>query len=1293
MEVKTPRTRESRVLSHAAHADLGRGPWPSDARGGSGTAAAGAAGAAAAADRVAPGGDDARTAPRRVRLKCYHGGEIRIVGLDERTSVRNLLDRLETDYGFPVTVRYIDEDGELITLATQNDLRELLYMNQSTVKAQVVPNTSAEDVAAYMAEPTPPASAALHPLADRPAPMHQTSPSEDDGSITPGPVPASSSRAPPLQIDAPLADTGARSPVMPTPQATGSATHVHGSSTPSVHPLGTTLPSAGVHMLRRGSADASHTPGLGRPTTGANDRTGYISGMADRPADPSCPGHKDFKWQKGHLLGQGAFGAVYLGLNLFSGEMMAVKQLDTNEVSARELAALQHEIQLLQGMQHPNIVRYIGTERAGDTLSIFLEYVPGGSIRQILSRFGKLDEGIVRSYTRQLLLGLEYLHQNGIAHRDVKGGNVLLDNDGTIKLADFGASKRISQASTAGSAGGTGGNLKGTPMWMAPEVIREQQTAKGWKKADIWSVGCTVLEMLTGQPPWSEFTNAVTAMYHIACVESVPAFPPNISEACADFLRLCFKRDPAQRPDVTLLLLHSWVAHSVHGIRRAPSAFGSRAGQVRPSTADHDGWRSRSSALGSPAVVAELPDASNLWGMPVLNQSLGRAAIAGGPADGAGAGHATSGITLEKPGTRAASAAIASRATGNARAKQPRVTSARPAMTRAPTSSAAAAVMRGRTASLESVHSEEEMGLSSIDDDAMVALMQGAPTAAQHMWRSQNVIDSVRGLPSPATSERTAPAVGDMSHSRSGPPASPTGMPSTAAAAAAATQRSPQTSPVHMSSANHSDASSPTMLQPVILPGTAGMSGPRASGAPSSNSSQVQGDSPRAVRMAPSVDTSATAKSRRAARNRTAKSAGARAQRAAAAGQRVSPVRPAQPKGRLVRTHSEHGGMSSHDTDTDDRSQRSGASSNRRSYSAMRSAPHRGRALKQASPPNVNTGTTRSTPRRNRGYVQRPNGDGSPMQQQQQQQRSSRRAGPGGPPQPVREPDTSARRSPRAASRPSRPKPSVGSPTAQLTNRSHSPMQVRSSALADLLDAVKGSAPRADARWQGGEFDDEVDEDIHFDGDVVGVGMRMQPRPEHSTPRGQQHNGAARSGACSARGRSFAGSPVLTTHADRVEASPVPGLIGARLPHGQPLHGLGPARKMPGRHHQQAQHLPGVVHKLEAVRMSGGHGSKNASMRATAPVTARERSPELLSNDGVGALSSPNLAAYARAAHKVERTTHWHVPELSEGIPPTRLPRPATRVSGEHSPRALHLTVHPSGPDDVYGHPALHTEL
>jgi len=157
---------------------------------------------------------------------------------------------------------------------------------------------------------------------------------------------------------------------------------------------------------------------------------------------------------------------------------------------------MQHEIGMLERMDHENIVRYLGTQKEGSTLSIFLEYVPGGSIRQLLNRFGALDEAVIRVYTRQLLLGLEYLHSAGIAHRDIKAGNLLVTNDGTVKVADFGASKRMQMTSmksvslltsprgrpgTAGksSLGDTGGSGSmqqgpiGTALFMAPEVIQQ----------------------------------------------------------------------------------------------------------------------------------------------------------------------------------------------------------------------------------------------------------------------------------------------------------------------------------------------------------------------------------------------------------------------------------------------------------------------------------------------------------------------------------------------------------------------------------------------------------------------------------------------------------------------------------------------------------------------------------------------------------------------------------------------------------------------------------------------------
>ncbi|KAG1359054.1 hypothetical protein COCNU_08G005000 [Cocos nucifera] len=148
--------------------------------------------------------------------------------------------------------------------------------------------------------------------------------------------------------------------------------------------------------------------------------------------------------------------------------------------------------------------RYLGTVREEDTLNIFLEFVPGGSISSLLGKFGSFPESVIRTYTKQLLQGLEYLHQNGIIHRDIKGANILVDNKGCIKLADFGASKQVAKLATMNAAK----SMKGTPYWMAPEVIL--QTGHSFS-ADIWSVGCTVIEMATGCCSVPYWDNKVTS--------------------------------------------------------------------------------------------------------------------------------------------------------------------------------------------------------------------------------------------------------------------------------------------------------------------------------------------------------------------------------------------------------------------------------------------------------------------------------------------------------------------------------------------------------------------------------------------------------------------------------------------------------------------------------------------------------------------------------------------------------------------------------------------------------------
>lgn len=157
-------------------------------------------------------------------------------------------------------------------------------------------------------------------------------------------------------------------------------------------------------------------------------------------------------------------------------------------------------------------------------------------------------------YTKQIVLGLEYLHKNDIAHRDVKGGNVLVTDNGGVKLADFGASKQR----TAGvdSMGTAYRSLKGTPCFMAPEVIQQQGYGNG---ADIWSVGCTVIEMATGSPPWSEKRDSHTIMFNIVTSSGPPALPNQLSSSGRDFLKRCFERNPAFRATAAELLQHPFL--------------------------------------------------------------------------------------------------------------------------------------------------------------------------------------------------------------------------------------------------------------------------------------------------------------------------------------------------------------------------------------------------------------------------------------------------------------------------------------------------------------------------------------------------------------------------------------------------------------------------------------------------------------------------------------------------------------------------------------------------------------
>ncbi|KAG5230964.1 mitogen-activated protein kinase kinase kinase [Salix suchowensis] len=265
-------------------------------------------------------------------------------------------------------------------------------------------------------------------------------------------------------------------------------------------------------------------------------------------------------WVKGKLIGCGSYGRVYRGTNRVTGASCAMKEVDIipgDLKSAESVKQLEQEIRVLRDLKHPNIVQYYGCEIVDEQFYIYLEYINPGSINKyVQEQCGHLPESIVRNFTRHILSGLAYLHSKKTVHRDIKGANLLVDASGVVKLTDFGTAKHLTGLSYELS-------LKGSPHWMAPEVIKavmlKSDNPELALAVDTWSLGCTIIEMVTGKPPWGDLQGA-QAMFKI--LNKDPPIPENLSSEGKDFLRCCFRRNPAERPSAMMLLDHPFVCKS-----------------------------------------------------------------------------------------------------------------------------------------------------------------------------------------------------------------------------------------------------------------------------------------------------------------------------------------------------------------------------------------------------------------------------------------------------------------------------------------------------------------------------------------------------------------------------------------------------------------------------------------------------------------------------------------------------------------------------------------------------------
>ncbi|BAS78390.1 mitogen-activated protein kinase kinase kinase 18 [Oryza sativa Japonica Group] len=262
------------------------------------------------------------------------------------------------------------------------------------------------------------------------------------------------------------------------------------------------------------------------------------------------------EWRRGPVIGRGATATVSIATDRRTGGVFAVKSVDVARAGA-----LRREQGMLSALASPFVVPCVGSGvsaavdgSGGACYDLFLEYAPGGSLADEIKRCGgRCEEPLIRSRVGDVLRGLAYVHAAGIAHCDVKGRNVLVGADGRAMLADFGCARWM--AAEDCNAGGV--TIRGTPMFLAPEAARGE--AQG-TAADIWALGCTVIEMATGGAPWPRFADPVAALHHVAHSVDVPESPAWFSAEGKDFLARCLIRDPAKRWTAEQLLEHPFVA-------------------------------------------------------------------------------------------------------------------------------------------------------------------------------------------------------------------------------------------------------------------------------------------------------------------------------------------------------------------------------------------------------------------------------------------------------------------------------------------------------------------------------------------------------------------------------------------------------------------------------------------------------------------------------------------------------------------------------------------------------------
>ncbi|XP_019164855.1 PREDICTED: serine/threonine-protein kinase 3-like [Ipomoea nil] len=256
------------------------------------------------------------------------------------------------------------------------------------------------------------------------------------------------------------------------------------------------------------------------------------------------------KYELLHELGKGSYGAVYKARDLRTSELVAIKVISLSE-GEEGYEEIRGEIEMLQQCSHPNVVRYLGSYQGEEYLWIVMEYCGGGSVADLMNVTDEpLEEYQIAYICREALKGLSYLHSIFKVHRDIKGGNVLLTDQGEVKLGDFGVAAQLTRTMSKRNT------FIGTPHWMAPEVIQESRYDG---KVDVWALGVSAIEMAEGLPPRAT-VHPMRVLFMIS-IEPAPMLEDkeNWSLVFHDFIAKCLTKDPRLRPTAAEMLKHKFI--------------------------------------------------------------------------------------------------------------------------------------------------------------------------------------------------------------------------------------------------------------------------------------------------------------------------------------------------------------------------------------------------------------------------------------------------------------------------------------------------------------------------------------------------------------------------------------------------------------------------------------------------------------------------------------------------------------------------------------------------------------